>query len=351
MGRLPKNKLHVNDDFGRIYSSEHLLESFGSCMTNRGLHGFYENAVNASAAYLENEEGKIIARCVIYNKVKDQDGKNLRLAERQYASEGNEVYKRALVDALINGGHIDGYKQIGAACSDARNFVDIHGNSLSEKEFQIACNLDWDDDLSYQDSFKWYSMTNKIATNYGKGDLALDITDGSLNGGNDEYDDYHEYYCSETTTVYVEGREFYCNINDLGDFIWIESLDEYHHKDDVDTCPVCGRRFVKVDREVSEITDELYCKAECQKKAEYDYKKENWFYSQFDDEYYENADDVMKVNQWNGFSLTYHEITASHATVNEMLDERRWFKFDGIVFTDIDETTGLPFGHCLTKCA
>lgn len=349
MGRLPKNKLHVNDDFGRIYSSEHLLESFGSCMTNRGLHGFYENAVNASAAYLENEEGKIIARCVIYNEVKDQDGKNWRLAERQYASEGNEVYKRALVDALINGGHIDGYKQIGAACSDARNFVDIHGNSLSEKEFRIACNLDWDDELSYQDSFKWYCMSSHIATNYGSGEHSLDTTEGSLNGG--EYDDYHEYYCHETTTVYVNGSEYYCNVNDLSEFVWIESLDEYHHKDDVATCPVCGRYFVLADRSVSEITEECYCKNECQKKAEHDYKKENWFYSEFDDEYYENADDVMKINQWNGFGLSYHEITASHVTVNEMLDARRWFKFDGIVFTDIDENTGLPFGYCLTKCA
>ena len=58
IGKLPKNKLHVNEDFERIYSSEHLLENFGSCMVNRGLHGFYEYAVKAKAAYLENEEGK-----------------------------------------------------------------------------------------------------------------------------------------------------------------------------------------------------------------------------------------------------------------------------------------------------
>jgi hypothetical protein len=192
-------------------------------------------------------------------------------------------------------------------------------------------------------------MNNKTATNFGKGELSLDVTDGSLNGG--EYDDYHEYYCHETTTVYVNNSEYYCNVNDLDDFIWIESLDEYHHKDDVGTCPVCGRYFVLADRSVSEITEECYCKNECQNKAEYDYKKEHWFYSEFDDEFYENADDVMKINQWNGFGLSYHEITASHVTVNEMLDVRRWFKFGGIVFTDIDEETGLPFGYCLTKCA
>ena len=59
----------------------------------------------------------------------------------------------------------------------------------------------------------------------------------------------------------------------------------------------------------------------------------------------------MKINIWNGFGLSYHEISASRETVNEMLDARRWFKFGGIVFTDINEETGLPFDYCLTKCA
>ncbi len=56
-------------------------------MVDKEQHSFYENAVNASAAYLENEEGKIIARCIIFNEVKDQDGKIWRLAERQYSKK------------------------------------------------------------------------------------------------------------------------------------------------------------------------------------------------------------------------------------------------------------------------
>ena len=76
IGRLPKNKLHVNQDFERIYSSECCEGDFYSCMVDKGYHGFYEYSVNASAAYLENENGKVIARCIIYNKAKDQDGKN-----------------------------------------------------------------------------------------------------------------------------------------------------------------------------------------------------------------------------------------------------------------------------------
>lgn len=153
MGQLPKNKLHVDKDFKRIYSSKCCKGNFGSCMVDRDHHYFYLNAVNASAAYLEDEEGKVISRCVIFNEVKDEEGKVWRLAERQYASEENEILKRALVEALIDGNYIDGYKKTGAGCGDARAFVDIHGNSLAGKRFRIDCDLDLEDTLSYQDSF------------------------------------------------------------------------------------------------------------------------------------------------------------------------------------------------------
>ena len=89
-------------------------------MVDRKLHYFYTNSVDASAAYLINEEGKVTARCVIYNRVTDQNGKIWRLAERQYATDENNTLKRALIDALIKGGHIDGYKKVGAGCGDAR---------------------------------------------------------------------------------------------------------------------------------------------------------------------------------------------------------------------------------------
>ncbi len=64
---------------------------FHSCMVDRKLHYFYTNSVDASAAYLINEEGKVTARCVIYNRVTDQNGKIWRLAERQYATDENNT--------------------------------------------------------------------------------------------------------------------------------------------------------------------------------------------------------------------------------------------------------------------
>ncbi len=82
-------------------------------MTDKDYYYFYMDSVNASAAYLTDEDDMVIARCIIYNEVKDQDGNKWRLAERQYASDENDILKRALIDALIKGGYIDGYKKVG----------------------------------------------------------------------------------------------------------------------------------------------------------------------------------------------------------------------------------------------
>lgn len=91
----------------------------------------------------------------------DQHGKKWRLLERQYASNKDDTLKRLLIDKLIHGEYIDGYKVIGASCSDADAFVDISGNSLKNKKFEIDCRLDIRDTLSYQDSFKWYNHSKK----------------------------------------------------------------------------------------------------------------------------------------------------------------------------------------------
>lgn len=103
--RLPKNTLHVDKDFEKIYSSDWCKGDFSSCMTDKDDYDFYMDSVDASAAYLTDEDDMVIARCIIYNEVKDQDGNKWRLAERQYASGENDILKRALIDALIKGGH------------------------------------------------------------------------------------------------------------------------------------------------------------------------------------------------------------------------------------------------------
>lgn len=277
MGTLPKNHLYVNKEFGRIYNSRQCDGDFHSCMVNRGLHSFYSNAVDASAAYLQNEDGLIIARCVIYNRCKDEDGKVWRLAERQYSTEQNDVLKRALVDALIRGNYIDGYKQVGFDCHNSRGFVDCEGNSLEHKKFSIDCDLETYDRLSYQDSFKWYDIRERVAYNYETSDYdyCLDLTEGSIDGDDDDdddeyesWDDFHDYGCDETREAYYHGRLYYVDVDNLDDFRYVGSEDAYHHKTDCVLCDVCGEWILKEKAVYSETLDRYFCSEEERDGAE-----------------------------------------------------------------------------------
>lgn len=354
MCSLPQNTLHVNDDFERIYSSNYCLGNFGSCMLDKELHTFYEDAVEAKAAYLENADGMIIARCVIYTSVYDEKGNVWRLAERQYASDGSTIYCRALVDALVREGYIDGYKVPGAGCGESRNFVDVKGQSLSHKKFRIDCKLDWDDCVSYQDSFKWYNMYNNMADNYGYGDYDLAITEGSLSDADEDraYDDYHDEYCDETITVFVHGHEYQCAYNWLDDFRWVESLEEYHHLDDITQCPYCETWILKGKGHTSDIIgdDEEYCSGACLENAESEYMKSNWHYSDFDGCYYENESDVTTYLRWIPTQGDYVEKTISVDTLMRMIDKYGdntcdWMRFDGMIYDQIDPQTELPYNH------
>lgn len=332
---LPENKLFVTDEFARIYDSdEYASNTMHSCMVDKDYYGFYENAVAAKAAYLENDEGEIIARCIIFTEVHEVDSDKIwRLAERQYAIDCNDVLKRALVDALIREGYIDGYKRIGADCGDSRGFLDNDGNSLANKIFYIDCDLSTDDPLSYQDSFKFYAYNKGVAYNYSgyAYDYDLATTEGTIDG-EQEYDDYHDYSCAETTTVYVNGREYYCDTNNLADFYWIESRYEYHHKDDCVKCVDTDDWEVRTDAHYSELTEEYYCELSALEDAEQDYKESNWAYSEFDDEYYANDDDVVSYLRWNKQICAYEEKTIFIGTLINLVRNEVFFAYGDKVY-------------------
>lgn len=113
-GQTPDVVLHVDDNFEKIYSSHWCRDFNGcSCMVGRDHHSFYEDAVEAKAAYITDKEGYVLARAIIYTDANDQYGKKWRLLERQYSKESNEVLKRTLIDLLIKTGEIDAYKKSG----------------------------------------------------------------------------------------------------------------------------------------------------------------------------------------------------------------------------------------------
>ena len=347
---LIENKLFVNKDFKRIYSSYHCVGDFGSCMVDKGRTDFYEDAIDASAAYLENKDGEIVARCIIYNKVYDENGKIWRLAERQYSRGSDLKLKRALVDALIREKKVDGVKSVGAGCGEASSFEDCNGNSLSNKKFHIECNLDCDDTLSYQDSFKWYDMDKGIAYNYPENgaEYNLDTTDLNLYGDTDddddddepqEYDSYHQCNAWEVCTVWVHGERETCDVDDLGDFIEINGT--YYHEDDVSHCDKCGEAYLPANGKYSGITDGDYCCDKCRSEAEQEYIKGNWFYSFFDKTYFEDRNDLTTYLHWDWNVVNYVEKTISKYSLDK--HSHQFHLFDGVYYDRINPMTDLPY--------
>ena len=118
-GYTPDIELHVNDDFRSIYDSDCCKGDFGSCMVDKDRTSFYRDSVKAKAAYITDKTGLAVARSILFTDVTDQDGNKWRLLERQYSSGGDDVLKRLLIDKLIQGDYIDGYKIVGASCHEA----------------------------------------------------------------------------------------------------------------------------------------------------------------------------------------------------------------------------------------
>lgn len=327
-GKTPEVELHIDDDFAKIYSTRWCRDFQGnSCMLDRDHHSFYSDAVEAKAAYLTDVDGYVLARAILFTNVADRNGKKWRLLERQYSKESNEVLKRLLVDLLIKGGHIDGYKQIGAGCSESRAFVANDGTSLADMKFSIRCELDTYDTLSYQDSFKYYDYNNNTAYNYPEApyDYNLDTTDMNLEGDYDDddeydsYDDFHDYGCDETVEAYHHGQLYHVDVDNLDDFQEINGT--YYHMDDCTQCDMCGTWVVKNDARYNSDAEAYFCNEECEKE----YIAENYYYSEYDDDYFHNFDDITKINTWSDTEQTYKVITISKLSLQNLINSRKVF--------------------------
>lgn len=361
-------QLHVDDNFSDIYDSSCCKGNFGSCMVNDGYWTFYRDAVDAKAAYLTDADDKIVARCIIYTEVDDGNGNTLRLAERQYSSDGDETLKRMLVLRLIDAGEIDGYKRVGAGCSDANAFVDTNGESLGGC-LSIRCDLDEDDTVSYQDSFKWYDMDERRAYNYELccDSCKLDTTNGSVEGIGDwsnyngetiprdesvyveTRDDY--FYDTQVVNAYVDGRRYQepCFRDDCiyirGEYYYAGDDAEYPEDYGLSYCEWCDEYYVAEDECYSELTEKYYCSESCREDAEQDYKERNWYLSEYDDEYFESEDDIITVYEWINWRHCYRETTISKETLYELVDDGEATFVDGRYIIDDIAADGEPLHY------
>lgn len=372
-------ELHVDYNFEDIYSSRCCVGNFHSCMVDDGYDTFYEDAVDAKAAYLTNADGYIVARCIIYTNVHDENGNILRLAERQYSSDCDDSLKRQLVLALINAGKIDGYKRVGADCGAASAFVDVHGNPFPSSRFWIPCELETGDTVSYQDSFKWWNHEEQCAYNWETCDYddTLTYTGGELEWDNHEHDCWSRWnneWIGEDSAYYVETRgdnfydyqvrdayvlcrstgEYYEESCFENDCIQVGNGDWYYAGDNAEepggygiyVCPYCEEYFVKSDGYESDITGETYCCSYCRDEAEKDYKENNWYFSEYDDEYFEYSAEVVKAMLWDYCLERYVPTTISVDTFNALVDDYEATSYDDVLYIDSVGYDGEPVHLC-----
>lgn len=249
------------------------------------------------------------------------------------------MLKRLLVDLCIKGGYIDGYyKQIGAGCSKSRAFVAIDGTPLADKKFSIRCQLETSDVLSYADSFKFFAYDRQIAYNYHEAphDYCLDTTDYNRDVDYDEededeleYDEYHDGDVEHTTRVYYHGNEIYCDSDDLDDFVWIDSLSEYHHQEDVTQCDACGEWLVRENATYNSDAEAYFCDSEC----EASYIREHFVYSEYDDDYFCKEEDVTTIQKWDEETQNYRTLTISCLSRDYLIKEGKAFGAGDTWFT------------------
>jgi len=344
-------RLVVDKNFSKIYDSDYTGTTMNSCMTNKGYHTMYRDSIECSAAYLENASGDVVARAILFEKVHDADDpeKTYRFLERQYSRDSDELLKRLLIDALIKEGRIDCYKKVGAGCSDINAIVDVNGNSLSDKKFWIEADIEYEDTVSYMDTFKYYNICKRRAGNYSSfsTDYYLDITAGSIE--NDEYEDeddqvydnYHDYYCYETVPCFV-GEEIYdVDINNLDNFVFVDDRGYYYHEDDVVYDGNSGDAIVEKDAFYSKILDEHYLYEDDMLKAEEEYKKDH-ARSDYDEGWF-LKEDLTTFMEWNSADGVYMRRTISKECLSTMIEREYFTLYEGTAYDLVSTTTGKPF--------
>lgn len=278
----------------------------------------YKDAVKAHAAWLTDADGKMFARCVIWDEVHDETtGEILRLAERQYSDGVNDVYKKMLVNELVKRDLIDGYKQIGASCHDNRAYVLNDGTSISDHKLWIDCYLEEGDTVSYMDSFVYYDEYNHRACNYYDSGFeeCLNTTDGVYEGHAGEvYSEYYNEWIDEDDAYYVE------------------SEGDYFKYDDIVICEECDRCILREKAIYNEDVDMWFCDEDCERS----WMDDNDYVWDDNNERYIPTDESVSYYEWDSYNGSF--CSYSITTDMEDVDDQYLYKYDDeFYYTDGDE--------------
>ena len=84
-------------------------------------------------------------------------------------------------------------------------------------------------------------------------------------------------------------------------------------------------------------------------KAEDTFKQKNWYYSEYDDEWYESLDDITRINIWNESESIYEEKSIHVDTLNRLIGNEDACEFGEDVIDEVNPSTNLPYGYKLKK--
>lgn len=143
------------------------------------------------------------------------------------------------------------------------------------------------------------------------------------------YDEYHDRDAEEVLTVHYHGEEITCDSDDLDDFTWINSLHGYYHNEECTQCDECGEWLVTYNSDA-----EAYF---CDDKCEAEYLKKYFYYSEYDDDYFKDGEDITSVNAWDDLSQSYKTITISRSSLNYLKREGRAYGAGDYWFISNDE--------------
>ena len=73
--------------------------------------------------------------------------------------------------------------------------------------------------------------------------------------------------------------------------------------------------------------------------------KENWYYSDYDDEYYMYANDLKTYMKYNCITCEYEEKTISTESYLDLIEHDELHEWGGLYFDVINKEVGKPFGY------
>ena len=97
-------KLFVNKNFVEAYSKDN--SKVVSCLVGHKDFSRYAD-FDVNVAYIKDADGIIMARCLVFPSVFDEDGHTYRFADKQYYCK--QYHQRQLINALFEHSHIDAY--------------------------------------------------------------------------------------------------------------------------------------------------------------------------------------------------------------------------------------------------